>query len=266
MRPSQQKIRRAKVHASSSDYTHLVYLSPKKRSRKIQALPKIYAPHGQRFIQHHNLPIPPGQLGLLERIPGATESWIPSANSHVASGQHTVDNTVFHPVSSLHQRKRIAQNNRWNTEVIPQLVRPYLALMRKTQNLRIEAPMLETECTCLMAGKNMSILVLRLYSEIVSVFACYVNLGVSIGLEHHQMHVCECSPAAVQLVKQGLFPCAPLFPTLAVDIRVLQLITGIFLRMSPNNTAIADTLQDFLDSRGYKLQGQVIIGFINVKH
>lgn len=78
-----------------------------------------------------------------------------------------------------------------------------------------------------------------------------------IDLERLNLCVCECSPAAVQLVSQGLFPCAPLWPTLAVDIRVLELVSGLFLRMSPNNTAITSTLQDFLDSRGYKLEGQV---------
>lgn len=61
----------------------------------------------------------------------------------------------------------------------------------------------------------------------------------------------------MQLVAQGLFPSAPLLPTLAVDIRVLELVTGIFLRMCPNNTAIAATIQDFLHSRGYKMQGEV---------
>lgn len=251
MRASQRKIRRAKMQESSSDYSHMVYLSPKKRSRTIKALPHIYAPHGQRFIQHHNLPIPSGQLGLLERIPGATGSQLAT---HVASEQSTggnTENVTFIPsVVSLHQRKRITQNNHWNTEVIPRLVRPFLGLMRETQNLRIECPAWEKECTCLMPGRNLSILVLRIYSEILAVFIYYVNLFLAIGLEHHQMHICECSPAAVQLVKQGLFPCAPLLPTLAVDIRVLQLITGIFLRMSPNNTAIADTLQDFLNSLG----------------
>lgn len=61
----------------------------------------------------------------------------------------------------------------------------------------------------------------------------------------------------------------PLLPTLAVDIRVLELVSGIFLRMSPNNTAIASTLQDFLDSRGYKLQGEVglkLFPFVSCSH
>lgn len=171
MRPSQRKIRRAQIQEPSSDYTHMVYLSPKKRSRRIKALPQIYAPHGQRFMQHHNLPIPSGQLGLLERIPGETGSQL---SAHVASGQDTGGNTenvsFILPTVSLHHRKRIAQNNRWNTEVIPRLVRPYLALMRETQNLRLECPTLETECTCLVPGKNLSILVLHLYSEIMVCF------------------------------------------------------------------------------------------------
>lgn len=90
-----------------------------------------------------------------------------------------------------------------------------------------------------------------------------------IGLQRINLRICACSPAAVQLITQGLFPCAPLLPTLAVDIRVLELVSGIFLRMSPNNTAIASTLEDFLDSRGYKLQGEVgfrLLLFVSCSH
>ncbi|KAF9504638.1 hypothetical protein BS47DRAFT_1307870, partial [Hydnum rufescens UP504] len=36
-------------------------------------------------------------------------------------------------------------------------------------------------------------------------------------LEHVQLIICKCNPAAAQLVCRGLFPCTPLSPTLAVN-------------------------------------------------
>lgn len=58
-------------------------------------------------------------------------------------------------------------------------------------------------------------------------------------------------------MKRGLFGCAPLRPSLAVDLRVLDFVTRLFLRISPNNTAVCNTIEDFLKSQGYQLRGQV---------
>lgn len=62
---------------------------------------------------------------------------------------------------------------------------------------------------------------------------------------------------AVQLVRHGLFPCAPLHPSLAVDIRVLEFVTKLFVRVAPNNTAWSGAVEDFLGERGYHLAGEV---------
>ncbi|KAJ3729813.1 hypothetical protein C8R42DRAFT_569495, partial [Lentinula raphanica] len=75
-------------------------------------------------------------------------------------------------------------------------------------------------------------------------------------LQHLTLHTCSCLPAAVQLMKMGLFGCAPLQPSLAVDLRVLDFVTRLNLRMSPNNTAWCSALQDFLQSQGYHLHSQ----------
>lgn len=162
MRASQRKIRRATREEKQPDYSHTIYLSPRKRSRTIQALPRIYAPHGQRFTQNSNLPLPSGQVGLLEGIGKAIESIPFAPKLRIEATSNINDDPV---VISLHQRKRIAQNNRWNTEVIPRLVRPYLRLLRKTQNLRNDPPAFETQCTCLTPRRCLSILVVRIYSK-----------------------------------------------------------------------------------------------------
>lgn len=163
MRASQRKIRGASNTQDQADnYTHQIYTSPRKRSRLIQALPKIYAPNGRRYIQQSHLHIPVGQLGLLEHSPGAPASNSQLPKSTNKAPQIIIDTPV---VMSLHHRKRIAQNNRWSTEVIPRLVRPYLRLMKETQNLRVEPHISDTECTCLVPGQVLSVLVLRLYSK-----------------------------------------------------------------------------------------------------
>jgi hypothetical protein len=55
----------------------------------------------------------------------------------------------------------------------------------------------------------------------------------------------------------GLFGSAPKEPSLAVDVRVLDFVTRMFQRLAPNNTAICQTIEDFLRSQGYQLSGQV---------
>ncbi|KAF9070970.1 hypothetical protein BDP27DRAFT_1193179, partial [Rhodocollybia butyracea] len=61
--------------------------------------------------------------------------------------------------------------------------------------------------------------------------------------------------ASVQLVRSGLFPCSPIFPTLAVDICLPDFVRRLFLRIAPNYTAWCSAATDFLSSQGYHLPG-----------
>jgi hypothetical protein len=63
---------------------------------------------------------------------------------------------------------------------------------------------------------------------------------------------------------RGLFACAPIAPTLAVDLRVLELVRELFVRISPNNTAWCDTLEAFLHNRGYNFASKVSLLFMGV--
>lgn len=78
-----------------------------------------------------------------------------------------------------------------------------------------------------------------------------------LGLELLEIRVCACTTAALQLLNRGLFPCAPVAPTLAVDMKLLELVRELFLRMPPNVTAWCDTLESFLGERRYKLATRV---------
>ncbi|KAF9507058.1 hypothetical protein BS47DRAFT_1423787, partial [Hydnum rufescens UP504] len=65
------------------------------------------------------------------------------------------------------------------------------------------------------------------------------------------LYVCKCLPAPRQLIEHGLFPCAPVFPKLAVELDMLEFAAGLFVNLAPNETAWAATLTEFLSTRGY---------------
>lgn len=58
-------------------------------------------------------------------------------------------------------------------------------------------------------------------------------------------------------MKLGFFACAPIRPTLAVDINLLQFVSLGFLNMAPNVTGWARTIEEFLRVRGYVFRGMV---------
>ena len=57
----------------------------------------------------------------------------------------------------------------------------------------------------------------------------------------------------------GYFPCAPVRPTLAVDINFLEFVTIGSHQMAPNVTGWSNTLQDFLSIRGYLVGEKVCV-------
>ncbi|KAG2048979.1 hypothetical protein BDR06DRAFT_1070368 [Suillus hirtellus] len=64
---------------------------------------------------------------------------------------------------------------------------------------------------------------------------------------------CPCFPAPLQLLCHGLFPCAPVAPSLAVDLHVLEFVHLLFVCQSPSQTAWCNAVETFLDGMGYKL-------------
>jgi len=76
-------------------------------------------------------------------------------------------------------------------------------------------------------------------------------------LESLTTHSCSCVPVFRQLMQQGLFPCSPLAPTLAMDLQVLEFVTHLFVHIPPNNMGWCKTIKEFLDSQGYKLTTKV---------
>ncbi|KAF9506000.1 hypothetical protein BS47DRAFT_1305850 [Hydnum rufescens UP504] len=54
------------------------------------------------------------------------------------------------------------------------------------------------------------------------------------------------------LSSAGFFPCAPLFPTLAVSLDMLEFVASLFLHTAPNERAWAATLVEYLKAHGYE--------------
>ncbi|KIJ63706.1 hypothetical protein HYDPIDRAFT_60690, partial [Hydnomerulius pinastri MD-312] len=64
---------------------------------------------------------------------------------------------------------------------------------------------------------------------------------------------CACSTAPIQLMSMGLFACAPLHPSLAVDMCVLEFVKILFVRITPNTTVWSEASEVFLAGHSYQL-------------
>lgn len=84
-----------------------------------------------------------------------------------------------------------------------------------------------------------------------------------LELQEIEIRACQCCPAALQLLSRGLFPCAPIAPTLAVDIKMLDFVQELFVRMPPNTTSWCEAIEALLSKRGYKLTTQVCLSASN---
>ncbi|KAJ3709644.1 hypothetical protein DFJ43DRAFT_1162491 [Lentinula guzmanii] len=93
-------------------------------------------------------------------------------------------------------------------------------------------------CTCCQ-GRQLTVWVVKFYK-----------------FEKIELWASPCTPASLQLVRSGLFPCAPVFPSLAVEIRLLDFVRRLFLRIAPNHTAWCQAATDFLGAQGYRLPGE----------
>ena len=64
-------------------------------------------------------------------------------------------------------------------------------------------------------------------------------------------------PVPVQLMQLRTFGCAPVLPSLGVDVCVLEFAMNLFLQISPNNTVFTNVLKGVLVNMGFQLNHQV---------
>ena len=94
--------------------------------------------------------------------------------------------------------------------------------------------------------------------DLIAFWFTYTHM-LYLGLQSIEIRACQCSPAAMQLLSHGLFPCAPIAPTLAVDLKMLDFVRELFVRMPHNTTSWCDTIEAVLGKRGYKLTTRVCV-------
>ena len=230
--------------------------------------PLVYLADGEILTQDHPLPRLPGQVGfagdrpqngliLVSHQPMDTDN-ANTAYDHEPPSQPDMDEPVD-PAKSRHRRKRVAQWKRWELEIIPMLIAPYMKLLESTLSLRNDPPPPRIKsCTCGDLGRHLAVTIVKFTGKSRSPFLILEILAhCCLALELVNIRACKCSPAAGQLLEMGYFPCAPYHPTLAIEVRMLQFVTKLFVRISPNNTAWCATVEDFLQNLGYKLTSAV---------
>uniref|UniRef100_A0A0W0F829 CxC1-like cysteine cluster associated with KDZ transposases domain-containing protein n=1 Tax=Moniliophthora roreri TaxID=221103 RepID=A0A0W0F829_MONRR len=202
---------------------------------------KVYLADGQTLSQTHPAGIHSGEST------GGDTSGHTSDQEHNSADENNVEaqsdtlhqggfinlyDHQFDP-SSPHRQKRRSQSDHWLAEVIPSLINLYMELLHHTKNLSLEPPFREYKCTCGLSGRNLDIILVRFAS-----------------LEQTHIHTCNCMSAARQLLDHGCFPCAPLAPTLAVDMQVLEFVSKLFLIHSDDkghvNNMLAKTRYNLL--------------------
>ncbi|KAG1878578.1 hypothetical protein C8R48DRAFT_745225 [Suillus tomentosus] len=152
---------------------------------------------------------------------------------------HFSDHPVPRRLTS--SQKRANQWRRWSDDIIPRMIVPYLSYIEETLSLRhanVPGERHSNDGECGTGCRTRSIKV-----------ACVLF----DAFEEITIIACPCFPAPLQLLRRGLFPCAPMVPSLAVDLRVLEFVRLLFVRQSPNQTAWCDALETFLDGMRYKL-------------
>jgi hypothetical protein len=158
-------------------------------------------------------------------------------------------------------QKRANQWHRWSEDVILSLLVPYLSYIQQTSVLRYTNAPGEAQqdlAVCQAGCRTRSITVACVHFDGVLFFTFFtMYLTHLTALKEINIITCPCFPVPLQLLRRGLFPCAPLVPSLAVNLRILEFVRLLFVRQAPNQTAWCDAVETFLDGMGYKLSCKV---------
>lgn len=181
----------------------------------------------------------------------------PSSEFPLFTDEHDYDSDPEDPVVPRHVIKHTSQWVTWTTLVIPGMVDHYLRLLRKSESLQDVDFNRRLRCSCGdVSGRNLNVLCIHFDGMF---FLPYVTLPayISPGIRARTFRTCRCLSAPNQLVTAGLFPCAPVAPTLAVDLKLLEFTRQQFLFVAPNMTGWCDALETFLSNLSFKLTTRV---------
>ncbi|KAF7969128.1 hypothetical protein HWV62_28246 [Athelia sp. TMB] len=220
---------------------HILTSHDIKRLGNYQGVPTVTP---RRIIGTYTFSAPPGFIPPL-RATSATAQTVagrsaPSPPGKVDEHSQAQDNhdALLH---SEHYLKSSRLTDTWTLHVIPSLVPIYLHLLRTTQSLTRPPVLTSQLCTC--GGKITTIVVICVYFD---------------ALRSQEVQSCTCKPVPQQLVVMGLPPCAPVAPTLAVDLKLLEFSRLQFLTMVPNMAGWCEAMEMHLKALSFKFVGQVI--------
>ncbi|KAJ7501610.1 hypothetical protein B0H11DRAFT_1713561 [Mycena galericulata] len=210
----------------------------------ISSRPDIVLPHGRTLVQPR---LPPllGFLGLEseDAADDGRANAVPMSDLDPPSELDVDDRDIIAPERTppppdplQHRRKRAAQWKRWQSDILPTLLPHLHRVLQETHSFRDLDNLEPSRNPCGCTGKLLKIAIVHFSS-----------------IDDVELKVCACAPAPVQLMEMGAFPCAPLHPSLAVDLRVLEFSRNLFLQISPNNTAFTVALERVLESMGFQL-------------
>jgi hypothetical protein len=136
--------------------------------------PLVYLADGETLTQDYPLPRLPGQVGFAgDRL---QDGLVPIPRQPLSLDNHGGTNSGYDydlpfepnldkpidPAKSRHRRKRVAQWRRWDVEIIPVLIGPYIKLLATTNSLRNDPPPPSNKaCTCGDVGRNLAITVVK---------------------------------------------------------------------------------------------------------
>jgi CxC1 like cysteine cluster associated with KDZ transposases len=80
-----------------------------------------------------------------------------------------------------------------------------------------------------------------------------LSLITHSDLQDITLAVCQCQPAVTQLIQHGVFPCVPVWPSLAVSLDMLEFVAELFVHITPNEREWAAMLEKYLSVHGYQL-------------
>ncbi|KAK7056595.1 hypothetical protein VNI00_002311 [Paramarasmius palmivorus] len=221
--------------------------APHHRQSATVPRPTIYLSDGQTLVGHHRETSTIYNTEVSSDVPRRNAISTTASSSANLVAEEIPDSSQYehyslppsNPPTSPHRKKRHRQAHRWLVETLPKLLKPYLRLIEQTNSFHLDPHPCVLPCTCTVQSRLLEVAIVR--------------FGM---IERVELDVCSCRSAPELLVAQGCFPCAPVSPTLAVDMRVLEFVSKLFLRMPPNHTAWCDTLDDFLHDQGYHLKGE----------
>lgn len=157
------------------------------------------------------------------------------------------------PDPDRHRRRRAAQYATWRDRVIPGLLRPFMEYRRAAQ--REEQPPAPA-CDC-HAPRSLTVGLADWEGEFTNIAHCQVLTARLAGFTTRRIQYCDCFGAAQHLLALGYFPCAPIRPSLAFSLQLLELVSVHALNVAPNTTAWATTLETFWARRGFVVETRV---------